>query len=262
MIRSASRMLSIAALLSFVLGAGSARAGVVDVTDATAEKYFQPGDVIFKRILSAPTAPQRAIIAAQKVIQATAGHHSAAIQKGDASAVHAMLYVGGGQVAEASGKAKKVLLRELSHQYLAGQQNVLEVYRIKDAGLRARIAEVARRWATPARMAYALPVAAILDASFGSRAKQEALSFAKAFATAGGPKGYAQMYCNQFVTAAMQSAALAPGLAKGKASMDAVPVAARVHASHATPMFALGQLRLGVDKHEVEVVGTFRILEQ
>ena len=249
----------------FLLAAGVAHASTVDLSDATADEHLQPGDVLFKVIDESPSSVQKWIIGAQRVIRKMVtplSKNKKGIEKGDPRAVHAMVYVGGGQVAEASSKAKKVLLRTLSHQYLAGQKSRLLAYRLKDAGLRARFVEVARRWAESARMAYSVPVTGALDASFGSKAKAAAVKYGKAFARVGGPQSVSKMYCNEFVTAAMQAAALTSSLQKGKANYNAVPLSARIHASHSTPMLALGQLRLGVESKEATAVGTFRVLEK
>jgi hypothetical protein len=225
----------------------AAKDAVVSAKDA--ESVLKPGDLLIKFITKKWAATSRLIQAGQRLIKAAfalarKGH------KGDPRGFHVAIYLGNGQVAEAYGgslASARVGTRSLD----AHDGFVFEVFRPVDRTLAARAVEVARRWAT-ARMKYLVPiVAAVHSASFGARARREALRFGRDAGREGGPQGFDKMFCSQFAIAAYQAAALAPVLAKNPrlAEKDVqVPLGIDLHASVASPVRLHARLREAVER--------------
>ena len=233
------------------------------------DAHLQPGDVLLKlakgdivsMLESSPysviiSGGQSALWAVRTVMNAALKEQDTAraselvndsVTKGDASVIHGAIYLGGGQVAEASGKADAVLIRsvfqELPHAW--------EVFRPTDDAWRERAAAIARTWAEPARMKYDVPVFTIVRlASFGPAAREEAQIFARAANTPGGPPEFDKMYCSQFALAVYQAASSTPG---------SPPASVAVHATHASPMTMHGKLVEGVAIGEWRFLGVAAI---
>ena len=172
-----------------------------------ADQILKPGDIMMKRLSDASPATTIGISISESFIQNLHGTlGSSDASAGDPQVVHAAIYVGKGETAEAhgstTGESAGVGLRRLSKH--AGY--IWYVYRPQDAALGAEAAAIARTWAT-GRMGYALPFSVpFSDSSFGPRARSEALEYARAANVAGGPPGMDKMFCSQFVLAAYQAA--------------------------------------------------------
>lgn len=172
-----------------------------------ADPFLKPGDIMMKRLSDSSPATTIGISIGESFIQNLHGTlGSSDASAGDPQVVHAAIYVGNGETAEAHGSTPGenagVSLRRLSKH--AGY--IWYVYRPMDAALGTEAAAIARTWAT-GRMGYALPFSVPLsDSSFGPKARSEALEYARAAKVAGGPPGIDKMFCSQFVLAAYQAA--------------------------------------------------------
>jgi hypothetical protein len=177
------------------------------VTATQADQFLKPGDIMLKRLNDQSPATSIGISISQEMVQnlnSIVGTDET--RAGDPQVVHAAIYVGNNQTAEAHGETPGekagVSLRQVSHHvgYL------FAVYRPADAALGAEAAAIARTWAT-GRMGYLLPVAVEAhSSSFGPDARAEAFEYGSQWNVPGGPRGRSKMFCSQFVLAAYQAA--------------------------------------------------------
>jgi hypothetical protein len=177
------------------------------VTASQADQFLKPGDIMLKRLNDQSPTTSVGISISQETIQnlnSVVGTDET--RAGDPHVVHAAIYLGNNQTAEAHGEtpgeSAGVSPRELSHHvgYL------FAVYRPSDAALGAEAAAIARTWAT-GRMGYLLPFSVPFHSSdFGPNARSEAFEYGAQAGVAGGPRGRDKMFCSQFVLAAYQAA--------------------------------------------------------
>jgi hypothetical protein len=211
------RMLARSALLAAFLATtahaqlGSTTAPILSlihyVTASQADQFLKPGDIMLKRLNDKSPATSIGISVSQEMVQnlnSVIGTDET--RAGDPQVVHAAIYVGNNQTAEAHGETPGepagVSLRAVSHHvgYL------FAVYRPADAALGAEAAAIARTWAT-GRMGYLLPLAVEAhSSSFGPDARAEAFEYGSQWNVPGGPRGRSKMFCSQFVLAAYQAA--------------------------------------------------------
>ena len=88
-------------LLPITAGANVVPA-VVPVRAANADTVLQPGDIMFKLIGEKSPATSWGIAIGDSVVKDLHGKFSSAAAKGDAKAIHVVMYVGNGQFAEAN----------------------------------------------------------------------------------------------------------------------------------------------------------------
>ncbi len=177
------------------------------VTATQADQFLKPGDIMLKRLSDQSPNTSVGISVSETMIQnlnSVIGTDET--RAGDPQVVHAAIYLGNNQTAEAHGEtpgeSAGVSPREISHHvgYL------FAVYRPADAALGAEAAAIARTWAT-GRMGYALPFAVPFHSSdFGPNARAEAFEYGSQAKVPGGPRGRDKMFCSQFVLAAYQAA--------------------------------------------------------
>lgn len=224
---------------------GGQQPQVIPVSDKNADQVLQPGDVMLKMLNTKAQASSWGIGVSQAAISEFLGAFSQAARSGNPATVHAAIYVGNHQTAEAHGASSEdkegVGLRDIEHH--AGY--LWFVFRPKSAQLGRDAADVARRWAN-ARMSYRVPWETPLhNSDFGPKAQAEALGYGKASATVGGPPGDKDMFCSQFVIAAYQAAVVRselnrnPNLRSGQVSM--YPGMDR-QASYTSPLVMQGHL--------------------
>jgi hypothetical protein len=179
---------------------------VVAVSDKNADAVLKPGDVLIKMLNTQSEATTWGTAVTQGAIQEFLGAFSAAAKSGNPATVHAAVYLGNHQTAEAHRSSNEdkegTSVRDIEHH--AGF--LFYVFRPKSALLGVDAAAVARRWANW-RMGYRIPwETPFHNSSFGPQAQAEALAYGKASNTAGGPPGDKQMFCSQFVIAVYQAA--------------------------------------------------------
>lgn len=184
----------------------SAAARVVAVSDRNADQVLKPGDILIKMLNTKSEATTWGTAVTQGAIQEFMGAFSAAARSGNPATVHAAIYVGNHQTAEAHRSSDEdkegTSLRDIEHH--AGY--LFYVFRPRNAQLGVDAAAVARRWANW-RMGYRIPwETPFHNSDYGPKAVAEAISYGAAANTAGGPPGEKQMFCSQFVLAVYQAA--------------------------------------------------------
>lgn len=234
--------------------------GAFDVTPSTVDRGLQPGDFLFKYVDNngnegAAGFFEKVVSLEQKLAKVgseawnnlIADAHlklQGALAKGDPNAVHLGIYVGNGIVAEAYGRTLQESAVTQWNLFAMHRDQVWMVYRPKDRTFAAEVAKVARTWAT-GRMKYLLPAKmAVTNSAFGATAKSEALVYAAAHDTAGGPPSISKMFCSMFGIACAQSAAIHELSAKlGKPVtvdlLDSLPVQVKLNA-YASPVTVYG----------------------
>ncbi len=218
--------------LAAALAAPALAETVTPITDANADQFLRPGDVMIKLINTKSHATSWGVAVTEAAMKAMYEGMSDAERRGNPAAVHVAIYVGNGQTAEAHNysdeDAAMVSLRHVSHH--AGY--LWLVYRPANAQLGVDAAKVARTWAT-GKMKYSSNYdLAIRDAWFGPHARSEALGYGHGASVVGGPPGHTGMFCSQFVIAAYQGAVVS-------------------HELQGNPQMQAGQIQMypGMDRH-------------
>jgi len=218
------------------------------VTASQADQFLKPGDIMLKRLNDQSPVTSIGISVSQEAIQNLNSIIGTDETKaGDPQVVHAAIYLGNNQTAEAHGatpgESAGVSPRNISHHvgYL------FAVYRPTDAALGAEAAAIARTWAT-GRMGYLLPLSVPAhSSSFGPAGRAEALEYGSQANVPGGPRGRSQMFCSQFVLAAYQAAYVQRLMkANPKLTADGVTMYPGVdrQASYTSPLVMSGHLNI------------------
>lgn len=241
-----------------VADAESARmAALAQVLDPNkADSVLKPGDVLLMRAEGRPSVVQRVIKGTQSILKRLfGGKDNKALAAGATTVTHALIYVGGGLVADAAERGVHVRrLAEVKGHVL------FEAYRPQDQVLASRAVEIARAWGN-GRMGYLLPILIPFGNSyFGPNAKKEAMSYARATKRKGGPAGHKRMFCTQFVLALYQAAFIERLLVKNprlSAKELALPVPYDRHASRMSTTTFNGKLGEATKNGTWRVVGWF-----
>lgn len=226
--------------LALELRAGSARQpgahGVIDSLNA--DEVLQPGDVLIKFAGESSTFTEKVIEAGEKAVKKLSGLFHEGIKKGDPTCFHVALYLGQGRTAEAHGgdlSTARVGTRTIDEH--AGF--LFRIYRCQDRALADSAVKVAKTWAN-GRMEYLVPALVPFQlASFGPKARGEALIFGQESGRAGGPLSAKKMFCSQFVIAVYQAAAVAKQLRQAPRMISTdvqMPEGLDLHASNASPL--------------------------
>src|SRR5712691_756127 len=226
--------------LALELRAGNARQpgahGVIDSLNA--DEVLEPGDVLIKFAGESSTFTEKVIEAGEKAVKKLSGLFHEGIKKGDPTCFHVALYLGQGRTAEAHGgdlSTARVGTRTIDEH--AGF--LFRIYRCQDRGLAEAAVRVAETWAN-GRMKYLVPALVPFHlASFGPKARGEALIFGQESGRAGGPLGTKKMFCSQFVIAVYQAAAVAKQLRQAPRMISTdvqMPEGLDLHASNASPL--------------------------
>ena len=210
--------------------------GVIDSTNA--DELLEPGDVLIKFAGVSSTWTEKLIEAGEKAVKKLSGLFHDGIKKGDPTCFHVALYLGKGRTAEAHGgqlSTARVGTRGID----AHAGFLFRIYRCQDRALAESAVKVAETWAD-GRMKYLVPALVPFHlASFGPRARAEALVFGQESGRGGGPASVKAMFCSQFVIAAYQAAAVAKQLRQkpGMLSTDVqMPAGLDLHASNSSPL--------------------------
>jgi len=210
--------------------------GVIDSTNA--DELLEPGDVLIKFAGVSSTWTEKVIEAGEKAVKKLSGLFHDGIKKGDPTCFHVALYLGKGRTAEAHGgqlSTARVGTRGID----AHAGFLFRIYRCQDKALAKAAVKVAETWAD-GRMKYLVPALVPFHlASFGPRARAEALVFGQESGRGGGPASVKAMFCSQFVIAAYQAAAVAKQLRQkpGMLSTDVqMPAGLDLHASNSSPL--------------------------
>jgi len=193
----------------------------------------------------------------QGAIQDFLGAFSAAAKSGNPATVHAAIYVGNHQTAEAHRSSDEdkegTSPRDIEHH--AGF--LFYVFRPKNAALGADAAAVARRWANW-RMGYRVPwETPFHDSDFGPKAQAEALAYGQASNTAGGPPGDKDMFCSQFVLAVYQAAVVRSALSRNpnlRSSQVSMYPGVDRQAAYTSPLVMHGHLQSSTGFTELPMI--------
>ena len=219
---------------------------VVAVSDKNADQVLRPGDVLIKMLNTKSEATTWGTAVTQGAIQQFLGAFSSAARSGNPADVHAAIYLGNHQTAEAHRSSDEdkegTSLRDIEHH--AGY--LFYVFRPKNAALGAEAAAVAKRWANW-RMGYRVPwETPFHNSDFGPKAQGEALAYGQASNTAGGPPGEKDMFCSQFVLAVYQAAVVRSELTRNpnlKATQVGMYPGVDRQASYTSPLVMHGHLQ-------------------
>ena len=210
--------------------------GIIDSLNA--DEVLQAGDVLIKFAGESSTFTEKVIQAGEKAVKKLSGLFHEGIKKGDPTCFHVALYLGQGRTAEAHGgdlSTARVGTRAVDDH--AGF--LFRIYRCQDRALADAAVKVAKTWAN-GRMKYLVPALVPFHmASFGPKARGEALVFGQESGREGGPLRTEKMFCSQFVIAVYQAAAVAKQLQKAPRLLSTdvqMPEGLDLHASNASPL--------------------------
>src|SRR3954466_12585308 len=217
--------------------------GVLDALNA--DDVLQPGDVLVKFAAEKITFTEKVIQAGERAVKKLSGLFHQGIKKGDPTCFHVAVYIGQGRTAEAHGgdlSTACVATRSIDdHAGFA-----LRVYRCQDRALADAAVKVSKAWAT-GRMKYLVPALVPFHlASFGPRARGEALVFGQESGREGGALPIEKMFCSQFAIAVYQAAVVARQLSKAPrmtSSEVQMPDGLDLHATNSSPLALHAKLR-------------------
>ncbi|HZX96620.1 MAG TPA: hypothetical protein VFE90_19030 [Myxococcales bacterium] len=217
--------------------------GVLDALNA--DDVLQPGDVLVKFAAEKITFTEKVIQAGERAVKKLSGLFHQGIKKGDPTCFHVAVYIGQGRTAEAHGgdlSTACVATRSIDDH--AGFY--FRVYRCQDRALADAAVKVSKAWAT-GRMKYLVPALVPFHlASFGPRARGEALVFGQESGREGGPLPIEKMFCSQFAIAVYQAAVVARQLSKAPrmtSSEVQMPDGLDLHATNSSPLALHAKLR-------------------